>query len=265
MIKKIMKVLKAIKMIALNPWLLNTIINQNEEWQKKTSFKNGLPQVSLEDLFPGFSIKLDQFSFLGGGSLPTDIALLKGLCKKVNDCIYFEIGTWRGESVVNVYQEAKECYTLNLSKKQIIELGFGENYANAHFFFSKDLENVTQLEGDSKTFDYSKLKKMDVIFIDGNHHYDYVKSDTQKVFNHLMHDDTVVVWHDYAFSPENVRFEVLNGILDGIPKEKQGQLFHVENTLCAIYLPHHKKSNCFLKAYDNPKSVFEIDITYKKI
>lgn len=265
MMNKFMKVLKAIKMIAINPWLLNVIINQNEEWQKKTLFKKGLPQVDLEELFPGFRIRLEQFSFLGGGSLPTDIALLKELCRGVDDCIYFEIGTWRGESVANVCKDAKECYTLNLSKKQIIELGFGENYADAHFFFSKDLENVTQLEGDSRNFDFSKLKKMDVIFIDGNHHYEYVKSDTQKVFEHLIHDNTIVVWHDYAYTPENIRFEVLNGIVDGIPKDKQDNLFHVENTLCAIYLPNQKKSNKFLEGYENPKSVFEVNISYKKL
>jgi len=58
----------------------------------------------------------------------------------------------------------------------------------------------------------------DVLFIDGDHRYDYVKNDTAKVFRHLVHNKSIVLWHDYAYSPGQVRYEVLAGILDGVPE-----------------------------------------------
>src|SRR5690606_37465382 len=124
---KIKKVFSVIKAITKRPSLLNLIINDNDLWQRKVQKKyhlsQGLPQVLLDDLFPSFSEELHSFSFMGGGSLPTDIALLKSLCRQFNNAAYFEIGTWRGESVRNVAEIARECYTLNLSRQQILDLG----------------------------------------------------------------------------------------------------------------------------------------------
>ncbi|MDR0792100.1 MAG: class I SAM-dependent methyltransferase [Chitinophagaceae bacterium] len=244
---KIKRTLEALWIIAKKPRLLNLILEDNNVWKNKVAAKyhlpNGLPQIQVNELFPNFSEELNSFSFLGGGSLPTDIALLKSLCRTKENCTYFEIGTWRGESVCNVADVAKECYTLNLSKQQIRALGESEAYANAHAYFSKDLPNVTHLEGDSRTFDYKALnKKFDVVFIDGDHRFSYVKSDTQKVFQYLLHENSIVVWHDYAYSPEEVRFEVFNAILDGVPKEYHSNLYHVANTLCAIFIKGNFKT-----------------------
>lgn len=265
---KFKKLLKALKIIIRKPYMLNLVIDENENWKstvvEKYDLPNGLPQIQLNELFPNFSEHLESFSFLGGGSLPTDIALLKSLCKKFENTSYFEIGTWRGESVFNVANVAKECFTLNLSKKQIEELGFGKKYADAHFFFSKNLPNVTQLEGDSRTFSYAVLnKKFDVIFIDGNHVYDFVKSDTQKVFEHLIHENSIVVWHDYAYTPESLRFEVMNAILDGVPKKFHSNLYHVANTMCAIFVRGNFKSNEF-DALANPKCTYELNLKVKQ-
>jgi len=260
--KKIQKTISAILEIIKNPWLLNHILEENTVWKRKViqnyNLPLGLPQIQLNDLFPEFSEELNSFSFMGGGSLPTDIALLKSLCRKFEKASYFEIGTWRGESVRNVADVAKDCFTLNLSKPQMLSLGLSEKYADAHAFFSKGLQNVTHLEGDSRNFNYAGLnKKFDVIFIDGNHHHDFVVSDTQKVFENLMHENSIVVWHDYAFHPEKVRFELMHAILDGVPKTLHSNLYHVANTMCAIYIKGDFKSS-FLQEYSNPNITFSI-------
>lgn len=267
--KKIKKALQALKEIVRQPSLLNLVIDENNVWQRKVEAKynlpKGLPVIQLDDLFPDFSEELNSFSFMGGGSLPSDIALLKSLCRKFENASYFEIGTWRGESVRNVSDVAKECYTLNLSKQQIIDLGMSAKYADAHAFFSKGLDNVTHLEGDSRIFDYADLdKKFDVIFIDGNHHHDFVISDTKKVFEHLIHENSVVVWHDYAFSPENVRFEVMDAILKGVPNEFHSNLYHVANTMCAIFIRGQFKTK-FLESYQNPTITYKVNIQSKGI
>lgn len=267
--KKLNKAFAAIGEIIKNPWLLNHILNENEVWQTKVEkdfrMPKGLPVIQLDELFPGFSEGLNSFSFMGGGSLPTDIALLKSLCRRKENPTYFEIGTWRGESVRNVSDVAQECFTLNLSKQQMVELGMSEKYADAHAFFSKGLPNVTHLEGDSRTFDYAGLnRKFDVVFIDGNHHHDFVKSDTRNVFKHLIHENSVVVWHDYAYSPEKVRFEILHGILEGIPQEFYPNLYHVANTMCAIFIRGNFNTKR-LESYENPVRTFEVSIKSRRL
>lgn len=267
--EKIKKAYYAIKEIIREPSVLNHIINENNAWQRRVNQKyklpKGLPQIQPTDLFPDFSDSLKFISFLGGVSLATDISLLKWFCRKFENASYFEIGTWRGESVANVADVAAECYTLRLSKKQIIKLGLPEKYADAHAFFSKDLPNVTHLEDNSLFFDYAGLnKKFDVIFIDGSHHYKYVKSDTEKTFQHLVHENSIVVWHDYAFNPEKVRFEVMQGILDGTPKEFHDNLYHVANTQCAVFIKGDFKSNT-LEQYKDPRLVFEVELKSKMI
>jgi len=248
--KKITKLLKAIFLLIKKPSLINHILNNNYVWEtylaKKHASTTTLPVVQINDLIPNFSGTLDVFTYLGGGSLPTDILLLKELSKQINECSYFEIGTWRGESIINVASVAKECYTLNLSKQEMLQLGLSEKYANLHSFFSNKTKNITQLYGNSLDFDFSALnKKFDLIFIDGNHTYKYIKNDTEKVFKHLTHENSIVVWHDYAYNPETIRPEVLSAILDGIPTKLKDNLYHVSNTMCAIYTNKKLKTSLF--------------------
>ena len=202
---------------------------------------------------------------MGGGSLPTDIALLMGLSKRFEKCKYFEIGTWRGESVYNVAEYAEECHTLNLSKEQILALGLPSAYADLHGFFSKENPNIKHHHGDSRHFDYGGLnKKFDLIFIDGDHTFDFVKNDTEKIFQHLVHEKTIVVWHDYAYHPEKPRPEVFAGILAGLPKHLHGNLYHVANTMCALYSPQKLLTQKLVTPV-KPTHVFQVKIEQRPI
>src|SRR5690606_15997147 len=120
------------------PSLLNLVLDSNNNRQKrvlsKYPGKAGLPQLSFKDVTGAESFQLSTFSFLDGGSLPTDIGLLKLLAARIPECSYFEIGTWRGESVSNVSEVAGECYTLNLSKEEMLAMGMSEQYADMHGF-----------------------------------------------------------------------------------------------------------------------------------
>jgi hypothetical protein len=141
--------------------------------------------------------------------------------------------------------------------------GLSEKYIRLHGFFSKGLQNVIHLQGNSKTFEFqSPGRKFDLVFIDGDHRYEMVKNDTHKIFRHLVHEKTIVVWHDYARNPETVRFEVLAGILDGSPYEIHGNLFHVANTLCAVYLPG-KTGGRFPEVPVEPEGSFSIELRLK--
>jgi hypothetical protein len=59
-------------------------------------------------------------------------------------------------------------------------------------------EKVTQLYGDSKTFDETPwLGLCDLVFVDGAHAYSYVQSDSRKALA-MVRPGGAVLWHDYS-------------------------------------------------------------------
>jgi predicted O-methyltransferase YrrM len=265
---KISKLFKAISLIAAKPSLLNKVLDDADVNKKAIAEKygiDGLPVIDICDLLPGFNETVDPFCYLDGGSTPIDLALLKGIAKRFPDCEYFEIGTWRGESVANVASVAKHCTTLNLPDQEMLNMGMNKKYVELHRFFSKDLPNVTHLQGNSMTYDYKALqKKFDLIFIDGDHHYSSVMSDTKNAFELLKNENSIIVWHDYGHTPNDIRWDVLRGILDGTPAGKRKNLYRVSNTLCAVYTNAPLKSNK-QEAVERPSKSFKIEISVKRI
>ena len=265
---KIKNLISSLFLLLKKPSLINLLLDSEYRWEtylkKQHKNINQLPTVDIRNLIEATS-SLNHFTFLGGGSLPTDIILLKSLANQISNCRYFEIGTWRGESVINVSETAKECYTLNLSKEEILAEGLSDKYADLHGILSKGKENITHLFGNTLTYNFGKLNtKFDLIFVDGNHSYEFVKNDTKKVFEHLVHENSIVVWHDYAAHPEKIRYDVLAGILDGLPKGFQEKLYSVSNSLCAIYYPKGLR-NTMLEFPINPNKIFEIQTKIKPI
>ncbi len=239
---KIHKGLRALKLIMRHPYLLNNVLDDEdvckEQFCRKYALPDGLPLVRLETLFPDFAETVSPYAYLSGATMPIDIALLKALARRQNAQRYFEIGTWRGESVANVASDVPQCVTLNLSREEIVALTCDERYADAHAVFSKNLDNVTHLQGNSQTFDFSQYKgQFDLVFVDGDHHYESVRKDTETAFTLLHNDNSVIVWHDYGYDPETIRWSVLSAIWEGTPPEKRPHLYHVANTMCAIFIP----------------------------
>jgi predicted O-methyltransferase YrrM len=245
-VSRLTKSLRALGSLVRNPWLLNHVLAADEvAWQRQALAhaagrygltSHGLPAVALTAFLPPSGEIVQPFAFREGGSLPTDLALLRVLARSVAGCRYFEIGTWRGESAANVAQVAESVYTLNLSAAEMQTMGLPARYVEQHGFFSKDLPNVQHLYGNSATFDLAGLgQPFDLIFIDGDHHYEAVRTDTRRVFEHLIHPRTLVVWHDAARQPGQPRWEVLAGVLAGLPPDAGGHLVQISNTLCAMY------------------------------
>jgi predicted O-methyltransferase YrrM len=238
---KISGFFRALGLIIAKPYLLNLILENKESYRNRVSNKyhlpRGLPQINIADLFPDFNEAIEPYAFLEGSSLPVDIALLKALARKYEVKDYLEVGTWRGESAANVASVVENCYTLNLPDEELRKMGLSSEYILSHRFFSRKISNVIHLQGHSHTFDFEGLgKKFDMVFIDGDHHYESVKKDTSTAFNIIKNESSIIVWHDYASSPESVRWDVMMGILDGCPADKRNKLYHISNTLCAVYL-----------------------------
>lgn len=264
---KASKLFKALSLILKQPSLLNKVlddadVNKNEV-VKKYKLDKGLKTVDISELLPNFDVTVEPYAALDGGSTPIDLALLKGLAASKTNCDYFEIGTWRGESVSNVASVAKNCVTLNLPDETLLQMGLDKKYVEMHRFYSKNLKNVTHLQGNSLAYDYRSLnQKFDLIFVDGDHHYESVKSDTQNAFSLLKDENCIIVWHDYGNDPSDVRWDVLRGILDGTPSDKIKDLYRVSNTLCAIYYKGVKNAE-YIPDNTTPKKHFSITVKAK--
>lgn len=239
-LRKLSKFFRALKVIIQQPASLNLLLDQEDEHKHtvvgRYGLPDGLPEIPFFSLVDSGTV-VEPYAFLDGGSLPTDLALLRALgqrgCKT-----YFEIGTWRGESVRNMADVVPDCTSLHLGAQQMRARQWSEEYIAQHEYFSAGHPGIRQLYGDSRIFDFSEFKqKQDLVFVDGDHHFDSVVADTRTAFELIRDEKSMIVWHDYGHSPEHIRWNVLHGILAGTPKEKRRHLYSVSNTLCAVYYP----------------------------
>jgi hypothetical protein len=269
-LSKLGKLAKAMSRIVRNPrrTLLPIL---NDDWEKKADvvqrygLPNGLPEVDLTDLVPNLDEVIEPYTFLEGTAYPVDIALLKALGRRYENCRYLEIGTWRGESVSNMATVAKKCVTVDLPVEDKRKYRIPEKFIEQAAFFSRKLENVVHVNHNSHTFDYGSLgEKFDLIFVDADHSYEAVKKDTQIAFSQLRNEESIIVWHDYGFTPDSIQWNVLAGILDGCPPDKIPKLFHVASTLCAIYFPRGMTNRPaeYPPAIDN---VFKMTLSARKV
>jgi len=226
--------------LLINPKNIRRVSDETDFYRRYLHKKfniSTLPSLDLRLLFPDFDVEIENYSFLEGSSLTIDIAVLKKLASGFPNCKYFELGCWRGESLYNVAQVAEKCTALSFSDQEMQEMGFSESIIAQNHFFTKDLKNITFLHHNSLTFDFNQLQdRFDLLFVDGDHHYESIVSDTKNVLKLRKNDQSIIVWHDYGFNPEMVRPEVLAGILDGLPSHLHKNLVHISNTKCAALI-----------------------------
>lgn len=169
--------------------------------------------------------------------MPEDLALLRGLASLFSGCSYFEFTKVRCESLANMAGVAAECYSLSRPVTEMRRQGMRRGYLYMMGYYSKAMPNVFTLTGDSSTYPFASLvKKFDLVFINNGHGYNRILNDTGKCFDYLVHDGSVVVWHDYSYPDGQIRYEVLAAILDSTDLVNREQLFFVPMTKCAIFL-----------------------------
>lgn len=246
------------------------VVDDNAYWEKKVKKSYGIksfPVIPIAQLIPDLlrqGVPVSPYAFLEGGSMLTDLLILRALARQTKDCRYFEIGTWRGESVCNVAAEGAECHTLNLSDAEMEKMGLDAAYRAQVGILLKDHPGIHLHRSHSSRFDYAALgKTFHLVFIDGDHHYEAVKEDTRNVFKHLLRKDGILCWHDYAWHPEAVRHEIMAGILDGLPATSHSRLYHISHSKMAILLPEKTNAKPFYSPAP-PDLLFRVEIKAQK-
>ena len=170
---------------------------------------------------------------------PTELMAICKIVKKKQPKIIFEIGTYRGGTTLRLAANSEaEVYTLDLPPKkhkdyvvpQILdpELDVYPDEPGIIFQNTSYEKRIHQLYGNTLNYDYSPFfEKVDLVFVDASHHYNYVLNDSLNAFKILKYDG-VIIWHDYAsYAPEVMK------ALDEIAKTFP--LFHINGTSLVVF------------------------------
>lgn len=140
----------------------------------------------------------------------------------------FEFGTYRGQTACGLASIAEDVivWTLNLPAEA------DPRYMTYIAQLIKDSpykERIRQVFGDSQTFDTAPFaQKMDFIFIDADHSYEAVKSDTEKALL-MLRRGGIIVWHDYAAKSPGV-YRFIQEFSQSFP------VFRIRNTCLVVYI-----------------------------
>jgi predicted O-methyltransferase YrrM len=167
-----------------------------------------------------------------------DLRPIIKLAQAIEAKTFFEFGTYDGSTVVHFAEyvpSLKILYTLdldNVSSKNVLErmskdkdkrgkdkIDKSLSYVKKRLYRScepKIKNKIIPLFGDSTTFNFTKFSGIDVVFIDGGHTLQVVRSDTRNAIRMLSRTGCVV-WHDYGNWNYQDLKEYLNSLADVVP------------------------------------------------
>ena len=160
------------------------------------------------------------------------------LIKDRNASQIFEIGTFDGRTTramaMNINQQG-HIYTLNLRpdtdtvklRTDNVDINLSKKVISGERFINTPEEQkITQVWGDSATFDFSAYhNKIDIIFIDGAHSESYLESDTINAMKLIKENGGIIIWHDAH----------LFGVKDFLKKfQHRSRVYFIHNTSLAV-------------------------------
>ncbi|HMP74754.1 MAG TPA: class I SAM-dependent methyltransferase [Kiritimatiellia bacterium] len=158
------------------------------------------------------SLRLVEPDSADGNVTGYELLVISALASKHGRTACFEIGTFDGRTALNLAANTPpDChvFTLDLPSSELGRTGLAiahgdETFINkptsgARFHATPYAARITQLLGDSASFDYTPYwGKMDLVFVDGSHSYEYVKADTETARKLLKPEGGIILWHDYG-------------------------------------------------------------------
>ncbi|MCQ8895742.1 class I SAM-dependent methyltransferase [Limnobacter humi] len=211
---------------------------------------------AIENRFPGqnvgFTVNIPSPDI--GGMTLLESSVLVSLAKLTGASSLFEFGTFMGATTLLLAQNTPvdaQVVTIDLPPDEVSSTHTGDvlkdGDANDDYLRSAFADQgarclaradaavhskVQQILQDSTTLDVREQgfeHQFDFIFIDGGHHFDIVKKDTENAYR-MARKNAVVLWHDYASNIHSDVTEFLNGHAQG------RRIYHVEHTMIAFEL-----------------------------
>lgn len=250
-IRQLFGVLETMNFLGLKLWLKNPSdarlfpgevfrvymnLVQADRWTSKSVFA-AIPELTSKlgrvviEYLPG-----------EGVATPPDALLYLALVTQaVAPKLIFEIGTYRGRTALNfALNSPHDCRVLTLDLPPAIEPAARMNVADASLvrtrnvgadYRGKDVSyKIEQLYGDSLKFDFDPYAgQVDLVFVDGAHHYAAVRSDTKNALR-MVRRGGVILWDDFANYGEYN--DVTRAILDSLPAS---EIVQIASTQLAFY------------------------------
>lgn len=174
-----------------------------------------------------------------------ELLILNLFVKAFNPKTIFELGTFNGRTTLNLAINScpdARVYTIDLPKDNVISSALpvargdrkylNQDVTGVKFLNKKEKSKITQLYGDTATFDFTPhLNTTDMIFIDGSHSFEYVLNDSKIALKLLREGHGLIVWHDYNSFHKGV-VKALNKLQLANPEFK---MFYLEDT-SLVYL-----------------------------
>ena len=174
-----------------------------------------IPERRLEDLVPASAavdlrLPPQAMDCADSWTMPlAELATLGAICARTRPRRIFEIGTYTGLATLVMAMNAPdaEIFTLDLppAARQTHAHGLGvggfpDFTVGAHFRALPAASRIHQLYGDARTFDSAPLGEgVDLVLIDGDHTYDFVRADTEHALA-MLRPGGLIVWDDYVWT-----------------------------------------------------------------
>jgi predicted O-methyltransferase YrrM len=204
-----------IKIAATNPrrlhHVLGAALSASDDVVDKSCDLLRLPHVDVNDLLPAagdpWEIKMAMFPKTHASISLLEFTALILLLKRAGSKRIFEFGTFKGISITQLalnLPSDSEIYTLDLPDEQL-NTKFSTDPEDAAIAVEKGKGSLVPselrpriqfLKSDSAKFDETPfIGKMDFVFVDGAHNFDYVQNDSEKGWR-MLRPGGIIAWHD---------------------------------------------------------------------
>ena len=220
-----------------------------EEPQPKCEIEFKIPVTNGGEIWPGFDqIPVAMFTRQIRNHLwampENELIVLATICKVLQPQRVFEFGTFTGASTLAIASNSAEnvqVHTLDIPPENRkthrtgvgsdipFEFEIGEAFKGTEW--EKQIEVITC---DAKQLDVTPFQnQMDLVFVDADHTYSFVKNDTEKALE-MIKPGGVILWHDY-------RWDELSPECAGVTRlvnefhETNGECHEIQGTRFAVY------------------------------
>jgi hypothetical protein len=223
---------------------------------------SALPLINSEQLCPDETpFRVTEPHGANGNVSLLELIIINKIVAHFAPRTIFEIGTFDGRTTANLALNAPNgatVFTLDLPSDALDKTKFDidkhdrkyiDKPASGTRFAKKNaVHKITQLFGDSATFDFSPwYGKIDLVFVDGSHATPYVENDTEVALKLVGDRDGLILWHDYNSAWPDVT-NVLENYLGRDPR--LSNLMQIAYTTFALCQPNSRSLRSLLRETD---------------